>query len=199
MQWRKFTRLKAATGHSRTRRMLCCGRRKVSFFTYIFDQILDFFAFLKSIFQAAPIPNIIQFYYCESLLRFYLTKSTRFSRRFKNNNVAGRFSVHNNERIQVVISFEIIVTFEIDLMLVVSCSGQVELSIKSYYKRSPLNLSGTIESFSYIIIILLILRLLMIMMKSLLLHVGERWTYFNRFVEVYGVEWLLTDQACASQ
>ncbi|XP_055697334.1 rho GTPase-activating protein 100F isoform X2 [Phlebotomus papatasi] len=28
MQWRKFTRLKAATGHSRTRRMLCCGRRK---------------------------------------------------------------------------------------------------------------------------------------------------------------------------
>lgn len=30
MQWRKFTRLKTPTGHSRTRRMLCCGRRKVS-------------------------------------------------------------------------------------------------------------------------------------------------------------------------
>lgn len=30
MQWRKFTRLKTATGHSRARRMLCCGRRKVS-------------------------------------------------------------------------------------------------------------------------------------------------------------------------
>ncbi|XP_053660425.1 rho GTPase-activating protein 100F [Anopheles marshallii] len=29
MQWRKFARLKTtATGHSRTRRMLCCGRRK---------------------------------------------------------------------------------------------------------------------------------------------------------------------------
>ncbi|KAL9898707.1 rho GTPase activating protein at 100F isoform 2-T8 [Glossina fuscipes fuscipes] len=29
MQWKKkFTRLKAATGHSRARRMLCCGRRK---------------------------------------------------------------------------------------------------------------------------------------------------------------------------
>uniref|UniRef100_A0A1B0G4J4 Rho GTPase-activating protein 100F n=1 Tax=Glossina morsitans morsitans TaxID=37546 RepID=A0A1B0G4J4_GLOMM len=30
MQWKKkFTRLKAATGHSRARRMLCCGRRKI--------------------------------------------------------------------------------------------------------------------------------------------------------------------------
>ncbi|XP_055375732.1 rho GTPase-activating protein 100F isoform X3 [Condylostylus longicornis] len=28
MQWKKLTRLKAATGHSRARRMLCCGRRK---------------------------------------------------------------------------------------------------------------------------------------------------------------------------
>ncbi|XP_031634620.1 rho GTPase-activating protein 100F isoform X4 [Contarinia nasturtii] len=28
MQWRKLTRLKTATGNSRTRRMLCCGRRK---------------------------------------------------------------------------------------------------------------------------------------------------------------------------
>lgn len=48
MQWKKkFTRLKAATGHSRARRMLCCGRRKVSGRKSIFS--LTKFAFDRTI------------------------------------------------------------------------------------------------------------------------------------------------------